>query len=53
MNRRIAPTRSLTLAKVPRRMAWRVMIPKNTSTSEMLGWALMVNAVAMARHRTA
>jgi len=24
--------RSLTLLKVPRRMAWRVMIEKNTST---------------------
>ena len=28
----IAVTRSLTLVKVPRRMAWRVMMPKNTST---------------------
>jgi len=28
----IAATRSLTLVKVPRRMAWRVMIPKKTST---------------------
>ena len=28
----IAVTSSLTLSKDPRRMAWRVMIPKNTST---------------------
>lgn len=28
----IAPTRSGTLVKVPRRMACRVMIPKKTST---------------------
>ena len=32
MKRRIAATRSLTLVKVPRRIAWRVMIEKNTST---------------------
>ena len=28
----MAAMRSLTLVKVPRRMAWRVMIPKKTST---------------------
>ncbi len=28
----MAVTSSLTLVKVPRRMAWRVMMPKNTST---------------------
>jgi hypothetical protein len=32
MNVLIAVTNSMTLAKVPRRMACRVMIPKNTST---------------------
>ena len=32
MKARIAVTSSLTLSKDPRRMAWRVMIPKNTST---------------------
>jgi hypothetical protein len=28
----MAATRSATLGKLPRRMAWRVMIEKNTST---------------------
>jgi hypothetical protein len=28
----MAVMRSLTLVKVPRRIAWRVMIPKKTST---------------------
>jgi hypothetical protein len=28
----MAPTRSGTLVKVPRRMAWRVMMPKKIST---------------------
>jgi hypothetical protein len=32
MNRRTASMRSVTLVKVPRRMAWRVMIPKKIST---------------------
>jgi len=32
MNARIAPIRSGTLVKVPRRMAWRVMMPKKIST---------------------
>ena len=32
MKRRMALSRSATLAKLPRRIAWRVMIPKNTST---------------------
>jgi len=32
MKVRIAPMRSGTLVKVPRRMAWRVMIPKKIST---------------------
>ena len=32
MNLRIASVSSRTLVKVPRRMAWRVMIEKNTST---------------------
>src|SRR3954465_8211492 len=32
MNARIAPIRSGTLVNVPRRMAWRVMIPKKIST---------------------
>ena len=32
MNRSMAAISSLTLAKLPRRMAWRVMIEKKTST---------------------
>ena len=32
MNRPMALVRSLTLRKVPRRMAWRVMMPKKIST---------------------
>ncbi len=32
MNARIAATSCLTLSKDPRRIAWRVMIQKNTST---------------------
>jgi hypothetical protein len=28
----MAPMRSLTLVKVPRRIAWRVMMPKKIST---------------------
>jgi hypothetical protein len=32
MNRPIAAIRSLTLLKLPRRMAWRVMIEKKIST---------------------
>jgi hypothetical protein len=32
MKRRIALVKSLTLVKVPRRMAWRVMIPKKIPT---------------------
>jgi hypothetical protein len=28
----MATMRSLTVVNVPRRIAWRVMIPKNTST---------------------
>src|SRR3954471_853415 len=32
MNARMAVTSCLTLSKEPRRIAWRVMIPKNTST---------------------
>ena len=32
MNPRIASVSSRTLLNVPRRMAWRVMIEKNTST---------------------
>ena len=32
MNAVIASIRSLTLPKLPRRMAWRVMIPKKIST---------------------
>ena len=32
MKRRMASTRSPTESKLPRRMAWRVMIPKKIST---------------------
>ncbi len=32
MKARMAATSSLTLSKEPRLMAWRVMIPKKTST---------------------
>jgi hypothetical protein len=32
MNARMAVTSSLTLVKLPRRMAWRVMMPKKIST---------------------
>ena len=32
MKRLMAAVRSLTLVKLPRRMAWRVMIEKKTST---------------------
>ena len=32
MNARIAPIRSVTLVKLPRRMACRLMIPKKIST---------------------
>ena len=32
MKARMAATSALTLSKEPRRMAWRVMIPKKTST---------------------
>ena len=32
MKRRMAAVRSFTLVKLPRRMAWRVMMPKKIST---------------------
>jgi len=32
MNRLMAAVSSLTESKLPRRMAWRVMMPKKTST---------------------